>query len=216
MKNNSDEKARAIDVTDVQRAVNDIPIEMIEKFPEYKVIIEMVNQMTNERYVLKEIEKKVMQSEEYQRLEKIQDEINKFQNKLEGIDLEKDLKDAEWSQKYTARMQNAANKVYMNMELKTKNEGIDENLETVGSNPVHWFEDIGYIITEKQLAVELAKIGKLIYLKSAFHVLDLLALLAGVTIFSRTDDKNILTSIIEKEDILRNYIDEFDKKYKVR
>jgi hypothetical protein len=64
--------------------------------------------------------------------------------------------------------------------------------------------------------VELAKIGKLICLKSAFHVLDLLALLTGVPLSPRADDNNILNRIIEKEGILIDYIVEFEKTYRVR
>lgn len=216
MKNNSNEKYRIIDITYVQKAANDIPVEMIEKFPEFKVIIEIINQMTNEGYRIEEIEQKIVESKEYKRLEKMQGEINKLQNELEGIDLEKDFKAAEWRQEYTEKIQNAANKVYTDKVLDTKNDRINENLEAIGNNFVYWFEEIGYVITEKQLAVELAKIGKLICLKSAFNVLDLLALLTGVPLSPRTDDTNILTHIIEKEDILINYIVEFEKSYKVR
>ena len=216
MKNNSNEIYRTIDITCVQKAANDIPVEMIDKFPEFKAIIEIINQMTNEGYGISEIERKVMGSEEYQRLEKMQDGINKLQNELEGIDPEKDYKTTEWSQKYTEKIQNAANKVYNDIRLDTKNEYIKEIIEVSENNSVYWFEEIGYVITEKQLAVELAKIGKLICLKSAFHMLDLLALLTGVPLSPRADDNNILNRIIEKEGILIDYIVEFEKTYRVR
>jgi hypothetical protein len=216
MKDSSDEKDITIGVTDFRNAINSIPIEIIEKFPEYKMIIKLVNQMADGGYGVKEIEGKVKESKEYKELGKKQDEIIKFQHKLEGIDIEKDQEYAEWSLKYTEKIQNAANRVYMDMESESKKENISKNIEALDNVPVQWLMDIGYFITEKQLAVELANIGKLVRLKNAFHVLDLLALLTGVTMFPRTDDKSILDSIIENQDILYNYIDEFEKKYKIK
>jgi hypothetical protein len=216
MKNSSDEKYRAINSTDLQKSANNIPVEIIDKFPEYKGIIEMINQMVTEGYGVKEIEQKIMQSKEYLSLEKKQDEIHKFQDEMEGIDKEKDLKAWEEGQKYIKRIKNAANKVFMEMDLDTKGEGINENLDLECSTPVRWFGDAGYIITEKELAVELAKIGKLICLKSAFNMLDLLALLTGVAILPRADNRDIISSIIEKEDILCKYIDKFERMYRVR
>lgn len=89
MKNSSDEKYRAINTTDLQKSANNIPVEIIDKFPEYKIIIEMINQMVTEGYGVKEIEQKIMQSKEYISLEKKQVEIHKFQDEMEGIDVEK-------------------------------------------------------------------------------------------------------------------------------
>lgn len=190
----------------IQRALNSIPSEIINKFPEYKVIIKMVNQLINEGCSPKEIETRIAQSKEYKNLEKIQDQVQVFQNELQNINSKKDLVDWEENQRYMERIQKSANRVFMDKEISS-------DLDCI--IPVHWYKQIGYVITEKQLAVELAKIGKLICLGRAFNMLDLLSLLTGVAILPRDGNNDVIAKIIEKQDFLLEYISEFESIYKV-
>jgi hypothetical protein len=83
MKSKFDKNNEVYNVEQLKRDMKSIPTELLDKFPEYKDIIKMINKMIDEKCEGKEIERRIVQSEEYLRLKSSKDEIEKIQGQLE-------------------------------------------------------------------------------------------------------------------------------------
>ena len=196
------------DVERLEDQFNKIPTEIIDRFPEYKKLMDIVKDLIAQDVNPKEIEKYILTTKEFQDLAKRQVEIQEYQDKLEGYDRRKEEEDNIKINEFFQIIDKHANDCHFN-NLSSNIGPTDEHKK--------WAIDIlkscGYRISYEELVKELATVGEISQIGHALNFRDFLSCLNDTAIL-RSDVRE-LEKMLENKEKIESFFRDFEMKYKV-